>query len=567
MEDLVCKDYNALFLARLNPATEALKTALAEGKGVRIGQSTVISCKVHQYYPQKPETILILRNSDAGQVFYHRHDTDNVYHIDIFHQCGLVDPTLVAQAIHEAVGVYHQYYGVENPLVSGINCNYIDIQTAVGGGRITGSLGYGNGASLRRAHENHVHLAIVLPREHMTGLFYIVQAVEYAILASKLELRCNERIISVNNDSSAHAECNDYGTDTDSLLKDNRQDDNQGVRYEDRPDDRQDNKQEDRTLPQKQPKGEGREPGNSSSFDNQMLVGFDTNDVIGTQRCESMIQKEYNKYLQQNTNETGEYLKLIKKLDLKRLKSSASYKHASKRPNGKTGVRSIERLEHKGISELAVTETVYAAVSRMAEKKEKTFQVTGCDLRNSIRRKSNDKEICLIIDASASMKGNNIDAARDLAYQLLHKTPDRISVITFQGNRADVIVPLTRNRQHLEQGLNEIVTLGLTPLALGLRAGLDYLKKVQARGPLIVLITDGIPNNICDNVPQCIKDAMEVARDIRKAGYKFIAIGLKTHQKYLTELSKTAGGSVYVFREFDKRLLQDTVLNSRKAGQ
>lgn len=563
MNERLNYDYTGLSLARLEAAVSTLAAVLTEGTGARIGESAVVSRRVHQYSPDKPEIMFILRNSDAGQVFYRRGDTNKVLHVDIFHQCGLVAPERVAQAIKEAVEGYHLQLGLDKLYTAGVNCDYIDIQTEGGGGRVTGSLRYGKREYLRQAHTNHVHLAILLTDKQLASIFFIIQAVEYAIMDSGLELRRNERIVSIDNDTSDRLDCSDYSTESDSLLKGNQQENNYKLSSEEG---------ECSTKADAKPSGtpEGKEcDSTQSSMDNQRFVGLDAAAAVG-EKGEYAILKEHKRDLRDKVKAAEDYLDVIKRLELKRVRFTTTTQASTKRSNGKTGMRHIEQPEQKRIGELAVPETIYAAAVRMAEEGEKHFHVTGRDLRICCRSKSREKEICLIIDASASMKGSNIEAAKHLAYQLLYKTSDRICVIRFQGNRADVMVPFTRNRQRLEQGLSDIVTMGMTPLALGLKAALDYMKKEQAHNPLMVLITDGIPDNITYEPQQSLKDAMAVAKDIKKAGYQFLAIGLKLHQKFLTELSQAAGGKVHVFRDFDKYCLEnieDIVIKSRTAQE
>ena len=54
-------------------------------------------------------------------------------------------------------------------------------------------------------------------------------------------------------------------------------------------------------------------------------------------------------------------------------------------------------------------------------------------------------DICLLIDTSASMTGDRIKSAKFLAEYLVNSTRDRVSVIVFQENDVEVIVPFTRN--------------------------------------------------------------------------------------------------------------------------
>ncbi|MGL5513191.1 MAG: hypothetical protein ACRDBM_08205 [Sporomusa sp.] len=205
-----------LDFSRLVGPSAVVAQALTAGRGVRLGQSAVLSTKVHAFNAHSPEHVQIMTNADAGQVFYRRIDTGEVCHLDVFHQCGLVDHKLVARYVRRAVKFYQQMPEVQ-PDSQIISLELIDIQTAGGGGRITGALSSGKKRSLRRVHENHVHVALSLPLEHTMCLFYIVAAIEAAIVNAGLELRCNEQISYIAAADSP-ANLSPYTDQTDSLL-------------------------------------------------------------------------------------------------------------------------------------------------------------------------------------------------------------------------------------------------------------------------------------------------------------------------------------------------------------
>jgi len=206
-----------LDFSRLVGPSAVVSQALTAGRGVRLGQSAVLSTKVHAFNARSPEHVQIMTNADAGQVFYHRPDTGEVCHLDVFHQCGLVNHKLVARYVCRAVKFYQQMPEVRSVGSQIIYLDLIDIQTAGGGGRITGVLNSGKKRSLRRVHENHVHVALSLPLEHAMCLFYIVAAIEAAIVNAGLELRCNEQISYIDAADSP-ANLSPYSDQTDSLL-------------------------------------------------------------------------------------------------------------------------------------------------------------------------------------------------------------------------------------------------------------------------------------------------------------------------------------------------------------
>lgn len=206
-----------LGFSRLKGPSAVVAQALTAGRGVRLGQSAVLSTKVHAFNAYSPEHVQIMTTADAGQVFYRRPDAGEVCHLDVFHQCGLVDHKLVARYVRCAVKFYQQMPEVRSAGSQIICLDLIDIQTAGGGGRITGALSSGKKRSLRRVHENHVHVALSLPLEHVMCLFYIVAAIEAAIVNAGLELRCNEQISYIAAADSP-ANLSPYTDQTDSLL-------------------------------------------------------------------------------------------------------------------------------------------------------------------------------------------------------------------------------------------------------------------------------------------------------------------------------------------------------------
>ncbi|HBK84404.1 MAG TPA: hypothetical protein DDZ53_00055, partial [Firmicutes bacterium] len=72
--------------------------------------------------------------------------------------------------------------------------NYFDVQTGVGGGRVTGSQLYGQKESVKKAHLNHVHLSGKLANGDLAAIFFIVAAVEKAIEKQGFELRLVEYV-------------------------------------------------------------------------------------------------------------------------------------------------------------------------------------------------------------------------------------------------------------------------------------------------------------------------------------------------------------------------------------
>lgn len=70
-------------------AAQVLAAELAAGRGVRVGETAVVSTRVHLLEPSRPGLVRILKEADAGRVFYGRRDPGQVVHLDLFHAVAL----------------------------------------------------------------------------------------------------------------------------------------------------------------------------------------------------------------------------------------------------------------------------------------------------------------------------------------------------------------------------------------------------------------------------------------------------------------------------------------------
>lgn len=115
-----------------------LHKLLSSQVAVRVGETAVVSTKVHVQDVSRPHEVTAIVNADAGEVFYNRQRPDEVIHIDIFHSEGRVSPTEVGLSIRGALSGLRLETSARNPGPTiEYYVPYIDIQTALGGGRLT----------------------------------------------------------------------------------------------------------------------------------------------------------------------------------------------------------------------------------------------------------------------------------------------------------------------------------------------------------------------------------------------------------------------------------------------
>lgn len=588
--------------------------SLERGEGCRFGESTVVSRKVHLVTGGRPGEVDVVTDADAGTVFYHRRVEGQVLHLDVFHELAEVDHVSLARRLRTTV----QAFGggvrgaesagggtVEATLGNRRLADYVDVQTATGGGRITGSLGFGQGETLRRAHLTHVHLALILSPRHYELVPRLIIAVEGEIERQGFEIRRVERLNHVSGGGGRGSlDLSDYSSFSDSLLREARRD---------------------------WSKPEGRFPGTNPSylrgiFDladefgglaelQEVLEALDDrptwsdfhkrlrgrvplNQVLSRLESEGLLESERGLYsLTQDGRTLQEYvtrhrkdIELRFKMTLRKLPFSGrpARKPASPTTAVRPGARgpiTYRRVEPAAaggwVGSLAVPETVVRALglaragagaadgpagdggAAAPEARGPVFRLTREDLLVYRRRGLGPLDICLVIDASASMAGPRMRAAKYLAQHLLLSTRDRVSVVVFQEREAGLYVPFTRNYEAVEQGLRRIRPLGLTPLAEGLIQAGRYIKKDKARDPLLLLITDGIPT-----VPRWsmnpVADAQEAAARLAREKIRFTCIGLEPNRDFLHDLTVAARGNLHVVEELEHSLLSEIAHSERR---
>ena len=127
------------------------------------------------------------------------------------------------------------------------------------------------------------------------------------------------------------------------------------------------------------------------------------------------------------------------------------------------------------------------------------FTVTGRDLRRWLRRGRESNLVILLLDTSGSMAARRrSQTVTTVALSLLadsYRRRDRVALLTFRGREATVVVPPTRSVQLATRRLHHLPAGGQTPLAAGLDAVRDLIRRERWRDPdrrpLLVVVTDG----------------------------------------------------------------------------
>ncbi len=118
------------------------------------------------------------------------------------------------------------------------------------------------------------------------------------------------------------------------------------------------------------------------------------------------------------------------------------------------------------------------------------------DLRQAVREEKAGNLLILVVDASASMGvERRMGAVKGAVLSLLldaYQRRDRVAVITFGGEDAEVVLRPTGSLEIARSRLAELATGGRTPLAAGLRSAIDMAKGAPpSHQPFLILISDG----------------------------------------------------------------------------
>lgn len=173
-----------------------------------------------------------------------------------------------------------------------------------------------------------------------------------------------------------------------------------------------------------------------------------------------------------------------------------------------------------------------------------------------------------VVDASGSSALHRLAEAKGAVELLLadcYVRRDRVAVIAFRGQRADLLLPPTRSLVRAKRSLAGLPGGGGTPLASGIDAAGALLDGVQRRGgtPTVVLLTDGRANVARDGAPnrsRAEQDALAAARRLRAARVPAVLVDTSPRpQPFARELATALGAHYLPLPHADAATLQRAV--------
>jgi len=161
-----------------------------------------------------------------------------------------------------------------------------------------------------------------------------------------------------------------------------------------------------------------------------------------------------------------------------------------------------------------------------------------------------------------------MSAAKGAVLSLLtdaYQRRDKVGMIVFQKDRAQVVLPPTNSVELARRYLADIPIGGKTPLSAGLMLAYETIKREELAHPdtqsLMILLTDGVGNvSISDMPPQ--EEAYKIAEKFIEEEIPSVVINME-HKEFdkglAQEIAEHLGASYYSLSDLQAEKLLQTV--------
>ena len=205
--------------------------------------------------------------------------------------------------------------------------------------------------------------------------------------------------------------------------------------------------------------------------------------------------------------------------------TSRSYgKHGRTKSTTNRG-RYIRSAASSDRRDIAIDASIRAAApyQKFRKREGMALVMEPCDLMQKVRERKSGVSVMFLVDASGSMGARKrMVSVKGAVFSLLresYKNRDKVGLIAFRRDRAEVLLPFTKSVDLAYRKLKDMPTGGTTPLAGALLKAYTELKKEMRSRPneryYIVLTTDGRANMAMSG-GDAFADALKAARHIGK---------------------------------------------------
>ena len=128
------------------------------------------------------------------------------------------------------------------------------------------------------------------------------------------------------------------------------------------------------------------------------------------------------------------------------------------------------------------------------------------------------QSICLTIDISGSMAGDNLSDMQKAAKQFIDKRSGDFLAIAIFSSDARLLVPFTKDTAKLKKSIDDLEAYGATNFQRALEVSADALNEQNSKNSALLIFTDG------ENTEGNENRAIQVAQQLRQQGIRIFSV-------------------------------------------
>lgn len=227
--------------------------------------------------------------------------------------------------------------------------------------------------------------------------------------------------------------------------------------------------------------------------------------------------------------------------------------------------------------DIALDATVRRAALYQEDREHQRTAITIADedLHRKVRVSKTANLVLFAVDASWSMAAaERMEATKGAIMSLLvdsYQKRDRVAMISFQREGADLVLPPTSSVEMAKRALQDLPVGGKTPLSAGLMLAYRTIRQEKLQDPdlvpLMIILTDGAGNvSLTGTSPR--EEALRIAQQFPVRGYRSIVVNTE-HESLdrglAQELADNLGAPCYKLQDIRAESLYKTVRKALRA--
>lgn len=234
----------------------------------------------------------------------------------------------------------------------------------------------------------------------------------------------------------------------------------------------------------------------------------------------------------------------------------AGAQHLSARRGRPVGTRRGDPVAGARLNLLATLRAAapWQRVRRLEQPGRTGVQVRRGDFHITRYQQRSETTTLFAVDASGSAALHRLGEAKGAVELLLadcYVRRDRVALVAFRGQAAELLLPPTRSLVRAKRSLAGLPGGGGTPLAAGIEAAALLADQLQRRGDtvVVVLLTDGRANMARDGKPgreHAHQDALAAARQWRATGATALVLDTSPQPAAQARAVAVAMGATYL---------------------